>query len=145
MKNKNINISVIGLGYVGLPLAVSLSKHFKVIGYDKKSERIKELRNSLDTSKEISSKTLENSSLILTKQMSREEAISELEMPAYNEDEMQKDFKFVAKKLDLTETELKKLFDGKNRTYKDYKNNMFLINLGAKIMTLFNENHQLMK
>ncbi len=85
------------------------------------------------------------SSLILTKQMSREEAISELEMPAYNEDEMQKDFKFVAKKLDLTETELKKLFDGKNRTYKDYKNNMFLINLGAKIMTLFNENHQLMK
>jgi UDP-N-acetyl-D-galactosamine dehydrogenase len=66
MKNKNINISVIGLGYVGLPLAVSLSKHFKVIGYDKKSERIKELRNSLDTSKEISSKTLENSSLILT-------------------------------------------------------------------------------
>ena len=77
--------------------------------------------------------------------MSRKEAISELEMPAYNEDEMKKDFKFVAKKLDLTETELKNLFDGENKTYKDYKNNMFLINLGAKIMTLFNENHQLMK
>ena len=85
------------------------------------------------------------SSLILTKQMTRDEAISELERPAYNEDEMQKDFNFVAKKFDLTEAELKKLFEGDNKTYKDYKNNMFLIDLGAKAMTLFNENHQLMK
>lgn len=32
--NKRYIISIIGVGYVGLPLAISLSKHFKVIAYD---------------------------------------------------------------------------------------------------------------
>ena len=36
-------VAVIGLGYVGLPLAVEFSKHFSVIGYDLNSDRIEEL------------------------------------------------------------------------------------------------------
>ena len=36
-------IAVVGLGYVGLPLAVALSRYFKVVGYDLKTERIQEL------------------------------------------------------------------------------------------------------
>ena len=40
----NSEIVVIGLGYVGLPLAVKLSSSFKVIGYDKLVNRIKDLK-----------------------------------------------------------------------------------------------------
>ena len=43
---KNI-ICIIGLGYVGLPVAVALSKNYKVIGYDKNSTRMKELKNCM--------------------------------------------------------------------------------------------------
>lgn len=44
----DINISVTGLGYVGLPLAVAFSKHFNVVGYDYNNTRIKQLRKGVD-------------------------------------------------------------------------------------------------
>ena len=53
-----INISIIGLGYVGLPLFVELSKYFHVIGYDSSSQRVKELKKFLDKTKEISTSKL---------------------------------------------------------------------------------------
>jgi UDP-N-acetyl-D-galactosamine dehydrogenase len=37
-------ICVVGLGYVGLPLAVSLAEHFKVVGFDKNSKRVEALK-----------------------------------------------------------------------------------------------------
>ena len=40
----NLNISIFGLGYVGLPLAVKLSNYFNVLGFDKNKQRIKELK-----------------------------------------------------------------------------------------------------
>lgn len=40
IKNKSITVGVVGLGYVGLPLAVAFSKKFKVIGYDTNGENI---------------------------------------------------------------------------------------------------------
>ena len=48
MKDKNIKISIIGLGYVGLPLAVAFAEKFRVIGYDTDQSRIKELNNGND-------------------------------------------------------------------------------------------------
>ena len=48
MKEKKI--AVIGLGYVGLPLAVGLSKHFTVVGFDVNEERITQLNNNKDNS-----------------------------------------------------------------------------------------------
>ena len=48
-----INISIIGLGYVGLPLLVELNKYFHVIGYDTSSQRVNELKKFLDITKEI--------------------------------------------------------------------------------------------
>ena len=50
---KNINIAVIGLGYVGLPLAVEFGKSFDVIGYDINIKRIEELKNNYDSTNEI--------------------------------------------------------------------------------------------
>ena len=53
MKNKEISIAVIGLGYVGLPLANELSKKFFTTGFDTDVKKIKELKQGIDRSKEI--------------------------------------------------------------------------------------------
>ena len=53
-------IAVIGLGYVGLPLAVELSNIFKVVGFDIKIKRINDLKKNIDETKEISAKNLKN-------------------------------------------------------------------------------------
>lgn len=60
------NICVLGLGYVGLPLALALAKHFPVIGFDVKKERIEQLQTGTDSSKEVSSENLKQSSLVFT-------------------------------------------------------------------------------
>lgn len=59
-------ISIIGLGYVGLPLAVELSKYFSVTGFDINTERINQLRNSFDKTGEIESHILKDSSIKYT-------------------------------------------------------------------------------
>ena len=51
--NPNINISVIGLGYVGLPLAVEFGKKYSVIGYDISKKRVDELKTYVDVTNEI--------------------------------------------------------------------------------------------
>jgi N-acetyl sugar amidotransferase len=77
------------------------------------------------------------SSLVLTNQMTREEALERVATPEIDEQTMVQDFEYVAKKLDLTVTEFRKLFEGENKTYRDYKNSMKLINLGTRIMQIF--------
>lgn len=52
-KNREEKIAIVGLGYVGLPLAVHLSKHFEVVGYDLKEERIEELAGGHDRTLEV--------------------------------------------------------------------------------------------
>jgi UDP-N-acetyl-D-galactosamine dehydrogenase len=54
----NRKIGVVGLGYVGLPLAVAFGKRFPVVGFDLKRERIESLRNGRDLTGEISSEDL---------------------------------------------------------------------------------------
>jgi UDP-N-acetyl-D-mannosaminuronate dehydrogenase len=49
----NPRIAVIGLGYVGLPLAVGLARHFTVLGFDINQERVKELRAGVDRTNEV--------------------------------------------------------------------------------------------
>ncbi|MDC1098479.1 nucleotide sugar dehydrogenase [Candidatus Pelagibacter ubique] len=51
-------IAVIGLGYVGLPLAIEFAKKFKVVGYDINSSRINELQNGHDSTLEVLDKDL---------------------------------------------------------------------------------------
>ena len=52
------NISLIGLGYVGLPLAVAFAKKYKVIGFDINNKRIEELENNYDRTLEVSKEDL---------------------------------------------------------------------------------------
>jgi len=47
-------LAVVGLGYVGLPLAVAMARHFDVVGYDLKADRIAELRSGWDRTLEVS-------------------------------------------------------------------------------------------
>ena len=53
-------ISIIGLGYVGLPLAIEFSKKYKVTGFDINDQRIKELKSGNDRTLEVDSNDLEN-------------------------------------------------------------------------------------
>lgn len=67
MNYLNKEIVIIGLGYVGLPLAVKLSNYYKVIGYDISPNRIDELKNYYDSTKEITKKELKKAkNLIVT-------------------------------------------------------------------------------
>lgn len=55
---ENVQIGIIGLGYVGLPLAVEFSKKWPTLGFDKKRERIEELRQCQDHTLEVTSEEL---------------------------------------------------------------------------------------
>ena len=63
---KRGNIAVIGLGYVGLPLALELAKNFRVIGFDINSRNIEMLRSSTDPSQELGPEAFANSDIIFT-------------------------------------------------------------------------------
>lgn len=76
------------------------------------------------------------SSLILTGQMTRKEALEKLKQPAYNPDTIKEEFEYVATKLGITVDELQSYFDAPNRTYKDYKSQESVYNLGAKVMRM---------
>ena len=55
---KDIRIGIIGLGYVGLPVAIEFSKKFKVFGFDINSNRINELLSGIDSTNESDLETL---------------------------------------------------------------------------------------
>jgi len=73
------------------------------------------------------------SSLIVTGQMSREEAINKLSQPSYPIEEVEKDYAFIASKLRVTVDELKQYHSMPIKTFKDYKNQQFLFTLGSRI------------
>ena len=74
------------------------------------------------------------SSLIMTNQMGRSEAIKRLEKPEMDEFFLEKEFEYVANKLAITTDELQELFNLPKKTYKDYRNKRNLISFGANLM-----------
>ena len=74
------------------------------------------------------------SSLIMTGQMTREDALERISRPEMDSHFHEREFEYLANKLDLTVDELQEIFEGKNKTFRDYKNKYFLINLGANVM-----------
>jgi UDP-N-acetyl-D-galactosamine dehydrogenase len=66
MKQEDIKIAIVGLGYVGLPLAIEFGKKYKVLGFDINKDRINELINGNDSTKEANLHEL-NSSVDLAK------------------------------------------------------------------------------
>lgn len=74
------------------------------------------------------------SSLIMTGQMARDEALARIAQPEMDEHFLRQEFEFVAHKLDLTVEELRALFEGPRRTYRDFRNKRWLIGVGASAL-----------
>jgi len=72
----NIKIAVIGLGYVGLPLAIEFSKKYPTIGFDVNTDRIKELKKGFDKTLVVTSSTLQTTNLSF--------ALDQKEIASYN-------------------------------------------------------------
>lgn len=76
------------------------------------------------------------SSLILTNQMTRDEAIEKLKEPAMDENTAKREFKYIADKLEITEEELKGYLEMPKKFHWDYKNIESIFNIGAKVLNL---------
>jgi len=64
--NKETKLSLIGLGYVGLPIALEFAKHISVIGFDVSEERVAMMKKNQDPSEELSSEDFENRDIQFT-------------------------------------------------------------------------------
>lgn len=74
------------------------------------------------------------SSLIQTGQMTREEALEKLKKPAYDPATIDEDFEYIATKLGISVDELRSYHQMPKKTYRDYKNQEWLFDLGAKTL-----------
>lgn len=74
------------------------------------------------------------SSLILTDQMTREDALGQLERPAYDPETISHEFDYIAKKLAISSDELRGYFDMPLKSYRDYDNSLWMFNLGARVL-----------
>ncbi len=61
---KNIRIGILGLGYVGLPLAIEFGKLFDVIGYDTNTQRIDNLKKKIDKNRDITKKNFKDATYL---------------------------------------------------------------------------------
>ncbi|MEM6297069.1 MAG: nucleotide sugar dehydrogenase [Bacteroidota bacterium] len=66
LQKKEKTISVTGLGYVGLPLALAFAKHFRVIGFDLNAERVEMMRNRIDPSRELEASAFDDTDITFT-------------------------------------------------------------------------------
>jgi UDP-N-acetyl-D-galactosamine dehydrogenase len=66
LKDKKKKISVTGLGYVGLPLALAFAKKFPVIGFDINEERVNLMKNGIDPAKELDAQAFEGADIVFT-------------------------------------------------------------------------------
>lgn len=64
--NKETKVSVIGLGYVGLPLAVAFSEKFEVIGFDIDTKKVNMYKEGIDPTKEVGDKVLSTTNMLFT-------------------------------------------------------------------------------
>ena len=76
------------------------------------------------------------SSLILTGQMTREEALEQLKCPAYNPETIKDEFEYIATKLGISIEELQGYMDAPNRKNSDFKSQESIYSIGAKIMRM---------
>lgn len=74
------------------------------------------------------------SSLILTGQMTREEALERLKLKPYTEEYLKKELEFISNKLDITQKELMEFFNLPLKSHKDYKSQESIFRVGASIL-----------
>ena len=67
--SKKKKIAVIGLGYVGLPIALEFAKHFSVIGFDINEKRVELMQQGIDPSKELEASAFQNTDIVFTNKL----------------------------------------------------------------------------
>jgi N-acetyl sugar amidotransferase len=77
------------------------------------------------------------SSLIVTGQMTRDDALKQLEAPALDDTTVRQEFEYVANKLEISIEELQSYLEAPNKTYHDYKSQEAIYIFGAKVMKAF--------
>ena len=112
--NKKIRLAIIGLGYVGLPLALEFAKKRSVIGFDINNNRINELNSGIDRNLEFDKKELNKSKKLKFTNSKRElnSAIKDIERqkPSLIED------------VQRGRTKGERMLSDKQREFSDYKN-----------------------
>ena len=76
--DKDRKIAILGLGYIGLPLALEFSKKFSVIGVDSNKNRIEELNNGFDRTNEISNNKLKLRKNLLITENKQEISVADI-------------------------------------------------------------------
>ena len=84
----------------------------------------------------IDKRKVQFSSLILTNQMTREEALEQLSKPAHDEETIAQDFEYIATKLGITVEELQGYLDAPNKNFHDYKSQIGIYKIGTKVLQM---------
>ncbi|MCR5651466.1 MAG: nucleotide sugar dehydrogenase [Lachnospiraceae bacterium] len=66
LKEKKEKLALVGLGYVGMPIAVAFARHFDVIGFDMNSEKINKYRSGIDPTNEVGDEEIRNTTVDFT-------------------------------------------------------------------------------
>ena len=74
------------------------------------------------------------SSLILTGQLTRDDALTRIAVAPYSDEQVRQDFEYISTKLGIEQSELQALFDGPNHTFRDYANIMPIMEIGTWVL-----------
>jgi len=66
MLDKEATLAVIGLGYVGLPIALAFARHIRVIGFDIHAGRVEQMKQGIDPSEELEKEAFEGCDITFT-------------------------------------------------------------------------------
>ena len=77
--------------------------------------------------------------------MTRDEALDRISRPELDEKTLKNEFEYVANKLDITVSELEAYFNLPKKTYKDYKNKKWIINLGTQVLFMVGKEKRLFR
>ncbi len=108
--SKEYKIAVIGLGYVGLPIALEFAKKASVIGFDIKEDRVELMKKNIDPSKELKPEEFENTDIKFTANIEdlREAQFYIIAVPTPIDDHQQPDLTPVLKACETVGKVLKK-------------------------------------
>ncbi len=85
------------------------------------------------------------SSLILTGQMTRDDALNKLSKPPFDQIQIDKEFNYVCKKLDISEDELKNIMNKGNKSFKDYKSSYYIIQFFVNLLRFLGIENRLIR
>ena len=77
--------------------------------------------------------------------MNREDAIDKLSRSPFDQKEIDNEFSFVCKKLDISENELKSIMNGNNKSFKNYKSSYYLIQFFVKLLRAIGMENRLIR